>query len=297
MFDHRVMVEKSGSRVTVVGTGAIGSAVVRLLLGGGYDVTVWNRTAGRAAALVAEGAVRAGSVQEAVSSSPLVLMTLTDHAAVRQCLSQVDLPGQTVVGMYTGTAGDARQAAAQVDELGGRYLDAGVQASPEALGTDAATILYSGSRSAFDQHRAVFDLVSTPRFVGETPEAAAIWDLTLFGLWYDAQLGLLRALDTVRAAGIDMAEFGDTASIQLNHVITAIPATVAELREASYPAGPATLAEHLTVVDHLIDLRSGGHLGTGGLPDVAARIKALIADGHDAEGLTATVGPPSTRQP
>lgn len=279
-----------GNAVTVVGTGAIGSAVVRVLLKDGYDVTVWNRTAGRAAELVAEGAARAGSLQEAVSSSPLVLLTLTDHAAARQCLNRVDLSGQTVVGMYTGTADDARQAAERVGELGGHYVDAGIQTAPEAIGTDTATILYSGSRPAFDQHRAVFDLLSTPRFVGEAPDAAAIWDLTLFGLWYDAQLGLLRALDTVRAAGIDMAEFGDTASTQLNHVLTAIPATVDELRQAAYPAGPANLAEHLTVVNHLVELRAGQRLGTGGLPDVAARIEALIAEGHGGDGLTATVG-------
>ncbi|MDQ3787170.1 MAG: NAD(P)-binding domain-containing protein [Actinomycetota bacterium] len=290
MFDDRGMIEKSASRVAVVGTGAIGGAVVRLLLGGGYDVTVWNRSASRAAGLVAEGAVRAGSVQEAVSSSPVVLLTLTDFAAVRQCLTQVDLSGQTIVGMYTGTADEAREAAALVDGLGGRYLDAGVQAGPDALGTDTATILYSGSRAAFDQHRAVFDLLSTPRFVGEQPEAAAIWDLALFGLWYDAQLGLLRALDTVRAAGIDMAEFADTAGPQLGHVVTAVPATVAELREGTYPAGPANLGEHLTVVRHLIELRTGRPLGDGGLPEVAARIEALIADGREGDGLTATIG-------
>ncbi len=290
MFDDRVMVKKSASTVAVIGTGAIGGAVVRLLLGGGYDVTVWNRTASRAAGLVDAGAVRAGSVQEAVSSSSLVLLTLTDYQAVRQCLDRADLSGQAVVGMYTGTATDARQAAELVSGRGGRYVDAGVQASPEALGTDTATILYSGSRSAFDQHRAVFDLLSTPRFVGERPEAAAIWDLALFGLWYDAQLGLLRALDTVRAAGIDLAEFAETAGTQLNHVVTAVPATVTELRDGKYPAGPANLGEHLTVVRHLIGQRAGRALGDGGLPQVAARIEALIADGHEDEGLTATAG-------
>ncbi len=290
MFDDRVMVKNSASRVAVVGTGAIGSAVARRLLGNGYDVTVWNRTAGRAAELVAEGAARAGSVQEAVSSSPLVLMTLTGYEAVRQCLARVDLSGQTIVGMYTGTADEAREVAEQVSRLGGRYVDAGIQASPETIGTTAAQILYSGSRPAFDEHRAVLDLVGMARFVGEAPEAAAVWDLALFGVWYDAQLGLLRALDAVQAAGIDVAEFGDTAGTQLGHVITAIPTTVEELRQASYPSGPATLAEHLPVIRHLIGLRVKSPIGDGGLPDVAARLETLITTGHETEGLTATIG-------
>ncbi|MBG0830088.1 NAD(P)-dependent oxidoreductase [Planomonospora sp. ID67723] len=285
-------IENSTPRVTVIGTGAIGSAVVRRLLAGGRDVVVWNRTASRSARLVEEGALPAGSIREAISSSPLVLLTLTDHAAVRQCLAALDtdLSGRTIVAMCTGTADDARSAAQRVAALGARYLDAGIQASPDMIGTDAATILYSGHRSAFEQHAAALGLLSRPRFVGEAPEAAAIWDLALFGVWYDAQLGLLRALETVREAGIDVAEFSRTAGLQLGHVVEAVPGTVSELLRADYPAGPAGLTEHLAVIRHLVVLRSGRRLGDGGLPEVAARIEALIADGRGGEGLTATIG-------
>ncbi|MER7893794.1 NAD(P)-binding domain-containing protein [Micromonospora sp. NPDC094482] len=287
-----VEVEQSAPRVAVVGTGAIGSAVVHRLLGGGYDVTVWNRTESRATELVAAGALPARSVREAVSSSTLIFLTLKDYTAVEQCLTQLDrdLSGQTIVGMYTGTPGEARSAAQRVTSLEARYLDAGIQASPEMIGTDAATILYSGSRHAFEQHRTTLELLSRPRFVGETPEAAAVWDLALFGLWYDAQLGLLRALDAARDAGIDVLDFSHTASTQLGHVVTGLSATVSEMERGTYPPGPADLTEHLTVVRHLIDLRAGRRLGDGGLPEVAAEIEALIADGRGGEGLTATAG-------
>ncbi|GGS90992.1 6-phosphogluconate dehydrogenase [Planobispora rosea] len=285
-------IESPAHRVAVIGTGAVGSAVTRRLLTGGHEVVVWNRTASRSAGLVAEGALPAGSIGEAASSGTLILLTLTDYAAVRQCLAALDtdLSERTVIGMYTGTADDARRAARRVTALGAHYLDAGIQAAPEMIGTDAATILYSGSRSAFERHRTTLELLSRPRFVGEAPQAAAVWDLALFGVWYDAQLGLLRALDTVRETGIDIAEFSDTAATQLGHVVTGIPTAVSELLQAAYPAGPATLTEHLTVVRHLIELRSGGRLGDGGLPAVAARIEALIADGRGDEGLTATAG-------
>jgi 3-hydroxyisobutyrate dehydrogenase-like beta-hydroxyacid dehydrogenase len=294
MFEDCAMVEvkKSAPRVAVIGTGAIGSAVVHRLLGGGYDVTVWNRTESRATELVAAGALPARSVREAVSSSTLIFLPLKDYTAVEQCLTQLDmdLSGQTIVGMYTGTASEARLAAQRVTSLGGQYIDAGIQASPEMIGTDAATILYSGSRHAFEQHKTTLELLSKPRFVGETLEAAAVWDLALFGVWYDAQLGLLRALDAAREAGIDVVEFSHTASAQLGHVVTAVSATVSEMQQATYPPGPADLTEHLTVVRHLIELRAGRRLGDGGLPELAARIEALIADGRGGEGLTATVG-------
>ncbi|RKR92893.1 3-hydroxyisobutyrate dehydrogenase-like beta-hydroxyacid dehydrogenase [Micromonospora pisi] len=288
------MVDKKRSAlpVAVIGTGAIGGAVVRRLLEGGHDVTVWNRTESRTTELVVAGARRAPSVREALSTSTLALLTLKDQQAVQQCLAQLDtdLPELTVVGMYTGTASEARLAAERVTELGALYLGAGIQAAPETIGSNAATILYSGSRHAFEQHRTTLALLSSPRFVGETPEAAAVWDLALFGVWYDAQLGLLRALESARAAGIDVVEFSRTASAQLGHVVTAVPATVSELRQATYPPGPANLSEHLTVVRHLIELRTGRRLGDGGLPEVAARIETLIEDGRGDEGLTATAG-------
>ncbi|WP_196255714.1 NAD(P)-dependent oxidoreductase [Micromonospora sp. WMMD558] len=287
-----VDVGKSAPRIAVIGTGAIGGAVVHRLLGDGRHVTVWNRTEGRARDLVVAGALPARSVREAVSSSTLVFLTLKDYAAVEQCLGQLDmdLSGQTIVGMYTGSASEARLAAQRVAGLGAQYIDAGIQASPEVIGTDAATILYSGSPEAFEQHRATLELLSKPRFVGEAPEAAAVWDLALFGVWYDAQLGLLRALETARAAGINVLEFSRTASTQLGHVVAAVPATVSEMQQGIYPAGPADLTEHLTVVRHLIELRAGRRLSDGGLPEVAAKIEALIADGRGGEGLTATAG-------
>ncbi|MEV4184161.1 NAD(P)-binding domain-containing protein, partial [Streptosporangium canum] len=42
--------------VTVIGLGPMGQAMADAYLDGGYEVTVWNRTAGRADRLVARGA-------------------------------------------------------------------------------------------------------------------------------------------------------------------------------------------------------------------------------------------------
>ncbi|GAA1867366.1 NAD(P)-dependent oxidoreductase [Asanoa iriomotensis] len=279
------------SDVAVVGAGAIGSAVALRLLAAGHQVVVWNRTPGRSAELLHAGAVPALTVQEAVSSSRLILLTVKDYTAMRSCLEQIEgpLPGRTIVAMCTGSAADARLAAEQVARSGAEYLDAGIQASAESIGTAAATILYSGSRGAFDRHSATLELLSTPRFVGSSPDSAAVWDLALFGLWYDAQLGLLRALDTVRGAGVDVAEFAEAASTQLGHVLAAVSATVGEAQDAVYPPGPADLTEHLAVVRHLMDLRADQRLGDGGLREVATRIEALIAAGHGSQGLTATI--------
>ncbi|WP_328469352.1 NAD(P)-binding domain-containing protein [Actinoplanes sp. NBC_00393] len=277
--------------VTLIGTGAIGTAVAHRLLDAGREVVVWNRTPARLTTLVAAGARPATSVAEALSASDLVLLTLTDYQAVDAVLAGLP-PGQdgrTIVTLTTGTPDEALRTAQLVSGAGARYLDAGVQAAPETIGTDKAVILYGGDRSAYDRHLPTLRLLSPPRFAGESPTAAALWDLTLFGLWYDAQLGLLRALAAVQAAGIDVTEFAASAHTQLGHVLSALPDTVTEMVKADFPRGPADLTEHLTVLRHLITLRSTSPLGDGGLPAVAARIEALTTAGRASEGLTAVI--------
>ncbi|PSL01306.1 3-hydroxyisobutyrate dehydrogenase-like beta-hydroxyacid dehydrogenase [Haloactinopolyspora alba] len=286
--------------VTVAGTGAIGTAVARTLLKAGLTVTVWNRTSSRTSALVDDGATAVDSVGDAVLASELTLLTVTDYSALDDVFAELDavpggLGGRTVVALCTGSAADADRTAARAESSGALYLDAGVQTAPEDIGTPAATILYGGSRHAFDRHLSVLELLSTARHVGENPAAAAVWDLTLFGVWYDAQLGLLRALTAAREAGLDVAGFAETAAIQLGHVVAAAADTAGEVLDGEYPRGPADLREHRMVVDELVAQRAGSALGDGGLTDVSRLLDLEIGAGRGDLGLTA-VTLPSGRQ-
>lgn len=65
----------------------------------GHRVNVWNRTASRADRVVAAGATLASSPRDAVAAAPLVLISLTDYAAMYDVLTsdaQQELaPGST----------------------------------------------------------------------------------------------------------------------------------------------------------------------------------------------------------
>lgn len=52
--------------ISALGLGRTGSALVRALINGGHNVTVWNRSAAKALPLVELGATLAGSVATAV---------------------------------------------------------------------------------------------------------------------------------------------------------------------------------------------------------------------------------------
>ena len=280
------------TNVAVIGTGAIGAAVAKTLTTAGHRVVVWNRTQSRTADLVEAGAVAASTAAEAVRSAELVLAALTDYAAVDDVLDAAgaELAGRTLVVLSTGTADEARRAAAVAEQHGAAYLDAGVQTAPDDIGTDRASFLFSGPREVYDRHCEVLQRLGGVRYLGEAPEAAATWDLLLFGIWYDAQLGLLRALAAGRRGGPDLDELADAAVVQLGHVADAARSAAAEVRDQIYPRGPADLREHLAVLEQLEQVRAGGPLGTGGLADVRRRLEQAIAAGQGGRGLTALTG-------
>ncbi|MGW2850013.1 NAD(P)-binding domain-containing protein, partial [Streptomyces sp. NPDC001274] len=74
-------VETSGVKapLTLLGLGAMGTALARAWLAEGHPLTVWNRTPARAAALVGEGARAADDAAAAVAANRLVVVCLLDH--------------------------------------------------------------------------------------------------------------------------------------------------------------------------------------------------------------------------
>ncbi|MFF8603906.1 NAD(P)-dependent oxidoreductase [Streptomyces sp. NPDC015232] len=70
-------------RIAFLGLGSMGLPMARRLLDAGHPLTVWNRTPGKADALVADGAVLAADPAEAVAGADVVLTMLADPAALR----------------------------------------------------------------------------------------------------------------------------------------------------------------------------------------------------------------------
>jgi 3-hydroxyisobutyrate dehydrogenase len=71
------------TKVAVLGLGAMGSRMAMKLVEAGHEVTVWNRTPDRAAALVAAGAVAAATPRAAVAEADIAIAMVRDDAASR----------------------------------------------------------------------------------------------------------------------------------------------------------------------------------------------------------------------
>lgn len=76
-------------KVALLGTGLLGTGMAEHMLAGGTPLTVWNRTAARAAPLAARGAQVATTVVDAVRGATRIHLVLHDDAAVDAVLAEI----------------------------------------------------------------------------------------------------------------------------------------------------------------------------------------------------------------
>ncbi|TDD38282.1 NAD(P)-dependent oxidoreductase [Nonomuraea terrae] len=196
-------------RISILGLGAMGRALASALLEAGAEVTVWNRTSGKAGEFVARGAREAPSVEEAIGAGDLTVACLLDDASVRETLAPATrhLAGGTLVNLTSGSARQARELAGWLDGYGVRFLAGGIMAVPATIGTEGAFILYSGARDVFDRAAPVLAPIGRPRWVGEDPGGAALYDMAALSGMYGMSAGADHAVALVHAEGGDVETF------------------------------------------------------------------------------------------
>lgn len=116
-------------RIGVAGLGRMGSAIARRLMDCGHALTVWNRTPGRAAPLVAAGAREAATPAELAAEVEAVLTILTDASAIAAVYDGPEgllagaRPGTLFVEMSTVRPETEIALAARVAAAGGVFVE------------------------------------------------------------------------------------------------------------------------------------------------------------------------------
>jgi 3-hydroxyisobutyrate dehydrogenase-like beta-hydroxyacid dehydrogenase len=190
--------------VTVIGLGPMGQAMAGAYLTGGYDVTVWNRTPAKADDLVARGAKRAGSVEEALTASGLVVLSLIDYDAMYAILepAAVALTGRTVANLTSDTPDRAREAARWMAERGAMQITGGVQVPPPGIGTPDAMTYYSGPEDAIEAHRSTLEVLTGIDYLGEDQGLAALYYQIGIDMFWTGLAGYLHGQAVAEANGI-----------------------------------------------------------------------------------------------
>lgn len=113
--------------IGIAGTGKMGSALARRLLGLGHTVTVWNRTPARAQPLAGAGCKLVPSLSELPAGTDAVITMLTDDAALDQVYGGGLLAGAVAGKLFIdmSTVQPVKQIAigAQVAAAGAAYVE------------------------------------------------------------------------------------------------------------------------------------------------------------------------------
>lgn len=279
-------------KITVLGLGAMGTAIARAWLRAGYEVTVWNRTAGRAEALVGEGAEVAGTAREAVAASGLVVVCLLDDESVGEVLADVDLVGRDLVNITTSTPGQARERAAWADTRGARCLDGGIMAVPPMIGApeSGAYVFYSGSPELFAAHRDALAVPAATRYVGVDPGAAALHDVALLSAMTGMFAGVSHAFALMRGTEAAPREFAALLIEWLTAMAPYANGVATHLETGDYTLG-VTSNLAMMVEGNGTLLRTAEEQGVS--PELLSPFMTLmerrLAAGHGDEGTTGVI--------
>lgn len=280
------MTTNDGVQVSVLGLGAMGSALAAALLGAGHGTTVWNRSPGRADDLVAQGAQAAATAGDAVRASRLVIVCLLDHASVHEVLDPLagDLAGRTLVNVTTTSPDQSRELAAWAADAGIAYLDGGIMAVPSMIGQPGASILYSGSADAFRRYQPLLDVWGDSTWFGEDPGLASLYDLALLAGMYVMFAGFMHGAAMVAPAGVTATRFATMAAPWLTAMTGAFHEFAAVIDGGDYTVDGQQSLEFSDLGDILAASAEQG-ISTEVVATVQRLLHRQIEAGHGKEGF------------
>ncbi|MEU7635492.1 NAD(P)-dependent oxidoreductase [Streptomyces sp. NPDC039016] len=286
--------ETTRPSVAVLGLGDMGTALATALLAAGSPVTVWNRTTHKADGLVEKGARRAESPAGAIAAGEVVIVCILDYADVAPLLAAdgagAALKGRVVVNVTNGSPAEARALADRVSDLGADYLDGGIMAVPDIIGTPSAFVLYSGAKDAFEASRGVLDTFARSVYLGTDPGLAPLNDLALLGGMYGMFGGFLHAAALLRSADGDVTAFTRDLLVPWLRAMAEnqLPEMAAQVDSGDYGATGSNLAMQVSH-DAIGDVSRAQGVGTELFGPLWELMKRRVADGHGQESFAGVV--------
>lgn len=282
--------------ISVIGLGLMGQALARTFMTHAHPVTVWNRSADKADALVAQGARRASTVAEALSAGPLVVVCLSDYTAVHALLDPATGPaadalaGRVLVNLTSGTSAQAREMADWASRHGASYIDGAIMAVPQMMGLPDTIVLYSGSPEAFDTHRATLTrLAGASTHVGADPGLAALYDLGLLSIMYAMFGGFLHALALVGTAKVDGATFMPYVTPWLTAVVSWLPGFAQDIDARRYDTDVSALDINQAALAHIVRTSREEGVSPETILPMQALVERRVAQGHGRDGLPSLI--------
>ena len=152
--------QPQAEKLGYLGLGMMGFPMTRRLLSAGFEVAVWNRSSGKASALVEAGAKLAAKPQEVAATASIIFMCLTDAAAVDEVvfgpngLAMVAGTGKLVVDFSSIHPDAARSIATRLRSANGMgWIDAPVSGGTKGAEEGTLAVMAGGDAADIERVR------------------------------------------------------------------------------------------------------------------------------------------------
>ncbi|MES2631421.1 MAG: NAD(P)-dependent oxidoreductase [Pseudomonadota bacterium] len=198
-------------RVGYAGLGVIGLPMARRILDAGFELHVWNRSADKAAPLVAAGARLAASPAELARNAQVICVCVTNDAALEQVvfgengITSAGRQGLVITDHSTIHPTATRSFAQRLAQAGNAWVDAPVTGGPSGAEQGTLTVFAGGTPGNVERVRPVIMSFSKRMThlgpVGSGQAAKACNQMVSFG----TAAVLAEALSLAAKLGLDVA--------------------------------------------------------------------------------------------
>ncbi len=174
-----------GGRIGWIGLGKMGAPMALNLVRAGHEVTVWNRSPGRAAPHRAAGATVADAIPALAAAADTLFVSVADDPALARVALDPDgaiahmRAGSVLVETSTVSVAISEEVARQAAGRGIAYLRAPVSGSVALAEAGKLGMFVSGPRTAFEALAPVLATVTGQRLYAGEGEQARVLKLTV----------------------------------------------------------------------------------------------------------------------
>jgi 3-hydroxyisobutyrate dehydrogenase-like beta-hydroxyacid dehydrogenase len=285
------MAPSGPTKIAVIGSGLMGSALARAFAAAGHEVAVWNRTPSKAKA-VGGGTIAFEDLAEAVSGRALVVVSLSNYAACSELFSSEGvapaLAGTTLVQLTSGSPADAREGLEWAKANGVDYLDAAILAYPSFVATDYAKVFYAGSRSVFDRHLETLQAIARNSiYVDERIGSAATLDCAILEAYYGSSLAFLHAAAMCKAEGLDPKTFFSHKDAFLGLISVTADAARGMIESNDFSGDQCSLDTHVAAIEHIVRLSEDARISARFPKELLDNYKRALSAGLGNKELPA----------
>lgn len=205
-------------RVGFVGTGIMGAPMARNLIRAGFSVTVWNRTASKAAPLVEEGAVSAASPAAVAAASEVTFSCVSDSPDVEAValgpggILEGAEPGSVYIDCSTISPEVARRVEQAASSRGVAMLDAPVSGGDVGARNGTLAVMVGGDPAVFERCRPVLEAIGeTIVYVGPSGSGQVVKLCNQVAGALNL-MAMAEAITLSRRAGVDPAKMIEVVS-------------------------------------------------------------------------------------